>query len=178
MRPSWNSEPVRPRGVRRPMSEPRDIDASLYVFALCRQLQMTVLDRRGIDCMVDVEGTGRLPTAACRFLGRVVTELVTGASGGEVLGTTPPAVVVSLRRRGATCLCTVGCRGLQSRYPDRLHRVAADLQGRCMVRAMPERDLVAVMFDIAAIGSTVSDELWRRRAELVAQVQPARRSLH
>lgn len=155
----------------RPMHGPRDIDASLYVLALCRQLQMTVLDPRGIDCMIDVEGVGRLPISACRFLGRVVTALVTTAGASAKLGTSASAVIVSLRRRGTTCLCTVGCRGLgdlcaaTSGSLARISQLAEGLKTRCAVRLMPEGNMVAVMFDAASADRAASETLWQERAD-------------
>src|SRR5258708_4157800 len=84
-----------------------EIEAGLYLFALCRHLQMTSLDRRGIDCRVDARDTGRFPASVCRMLGLVVSELVKDASAGS-----PKMITVTLRRRGTTCLCTVACQGL------------------------------------------------------------------
>jgi two-component sensor histidine kinase len=146
------------------------IDADLYVFALCRQLQMTCLDRRDIDCRVDVEDVGRLPTSACRLLGLVVTELVNGASECSSLETMRREIAVTVRRRGTTCLCTVACRGLEDACRDeqlgvqRAHHLAAEFDGGCTVQAMPERGLVAVMFDAASVERQFSGAIWRYRA--------------
>lgn len=146
------------------------IDADLYVFALCRQLQMTCLDRSDIDCRVDVKGVGRLPISACRLLGLVVTELVNGASGCSPLEATPREIAVTVRRRGTTCLCTVACRGLEGACLDgqrgvqRLHHLVAEFDGGCAVRAMPERGLIAVMLDAAAVERQFPGAVWRYRA--------------
>lgn len=152
-----------------PAREPA-IDANLYVFALCRQLQLTRLDRRHIDCRVDVDGVGQLPTSACRLLGLAVTELVSGASECSSLETAPREITVTVRRRGTTCLCTVACRGLEGACRDeqlgvqRAHNLAAEFDGGCTVRAMPERELVAVMFDAASVERQFPGAIWRYRA--------------
>lgn len=165
----------------RPIQEPAEIDANFFIFALCRQLQMTYLDRRGIDCLVDVEGVGRLPASVCRMLGLVVAELVTGAGECPQLETTPREIAVTLRRRGATCLCTVACRGLRGACTDRqpgvqrLRHLAAEFDGGCAVRAMPERATVAVMVDVGLVARDFPAAIWRHRANEAVR-SPHRRS--
>lgn len=147
-----------------------EIDAGLYLFALCRHLQMTCLDRRGIDCRVDAKDAGRLPASVCRMLGLVVTELVQDASECSRPQTMRRTVTVTLHRRGATCLCTVACQGLKQACPDapaglqRVRHLAEELPGDCRVRPMPERGLVAVMFDARLVERDFPAAFWRYRA--------------
>src|SRR5882672_8069594 len=104
------------RAIPYAASEPREIDASLYLFALCRQLQTIYLARRGIDCLLDADGAGRLPEAACRMLGSMVCELVQDASTRSQPETARRTVSVTLRRRGTTCLCTISGQGRTDSY--------------------------------------------------------------
>jgi two-component sensor histidine kinase len=157
-------------------AEPKEIDACQYILALCKQLQTTCLDRCGIDCLVDGQGAGRLPEAACRMLGFMVCELVNDAGECSQLETMPRRVTVTLRRRGTTWLCTISCQGPMDPYQDaqpglqRVRQLAAELCGSCMVRPMPDRGITAIMFDVhlvercypAAIRRYPVGEAWRR----------------
>ncbi|HEX9461681.1 MAG TPA: hypothetical protein VGB82_03705 [Alphaproteobacteria bacterium] len=160
---------VMPRPIQRwtgvASGDAAEIDAGLYLFALCRHLQMTSLDRRGIDCRVDARDTGRFPASVCRMLGLVVSELVKDASAGS-----PKMITVTLRRRGTTCLCTVACQGLNESCAaataglQRVRDLAAELPGDCAVRPMPDRGLVAVMFDAGLVERDFPTAFWRYRA--------------
>src|SRR5882724_9895421 len=66
------------RAVRRAAPGAEGIDPRLYIFSLCKELETTCLDRRGIDCLIDVDA-GRLPEAICRMLGLIVCALVEDA---------------------------------------------------------------------------------------------------
>lgn len=148
---------------------PREIDAYLYMFALCRHLQATCLDRRGVDCLLDADGAGRLPETVCRMLGLMVCELVKDAGTWSPAETPRRMVGVTLRRRDTTCLCTITCRGLADRCAsaqrglERVQRFAAELGGSCMVRAMPERGLTAIMFDVLSVERQIPTAIRRHR---------------
>jgi hypothetical protein len=148
----------------------REIDARLYMFALCRQLQTTCLDRRGIDCLLDADGAGRLPEAVCRMVGLMVCELVKDAGKCSQAETPRQTVTVTLRRRGATCLCTISRRGLADQCADarrgleRVERFVEELGGSCMVRPVPERGLTAIMFDVLSVERRVPMAIRRHRA--------------
>jgi hypothetical protein len=128
-------------------SEPREIDACLHMFALCKLLQMTCLDRVRVDYLADGERVGRLPDAVCRILGLMVCELVKDASGRF------RRIAVTLRRRGTTCLCTISCQDRREQYEDaqpglqRVLQLATELRG-CMIRPMSDRGITAIMFDV------------------------------
>lgn len=147
-----------------------EIDASLYLFALCRHLQTIVLDRRDIDCLSDAEGAGRLPEAACRILGSMVCDLVQDASARSQPETARRTVTVTLRRRGTICLCTISGQGRTDSYEDaqpglqRVRQLAAELRGSCMVRSMPDRGITAIMFDVHLVERCSQAAIWRHRA--------------
>lgn len=158
------------RAIPYAAAEPREIDASLYLFALCKQLQAIYLARRSIDCLVDADGAGRLPEAACRMLGSMVCELVKDASARSQPETARRAVSVTLRRRGTTCLCTISGQGRTDSYEcaqpglQRVRQLAAELRGRCMVRSMPDRGTTAIMFDVHLVERCFPAAISRYRA--------------
>lgn len=151
-------------------AEPREIDACLYMFALCRHLQATCLDQRGIDGLLDVDGAGRLPEAVCRLLGLMVRELVNDAGGFSRPEPPHRTITVTLRRRETTCLCTIARRGFDDPRAGvqhglkRVQRLAAELGGSCMIRPMPERKLTAIMFNVHAVERCAPAAIRRYRA--------------
>jgi len=151
-------------------AEPREIDASLYLFALCSQLQTIYLARRSIDCLLDADDAGRLPEAACRMLGSMVCELVKDASARSQPETARRAVSVTLRRRGTTCLCAISGQGRTDSYEDaqpglqRVRQLAAELRGSCTVRSMPDRGITAIMFDARLVERYSLAAIWRHGA--------------
>jgi hypothetical protein len=140
--------------ISRFAEEPEEVDARLYLFGICKKLQMTCLDRRKIDCLIDGDGAGRLPEIVCRMLGLMVCELIKDASERTIA---PRTVVVTLCRRGALCLCTISHQGLAGSYADtqpglqRVLQLAAELDGGCMIRSMPDRGTIAIMFDARVV---------------------------
>lgn len=157
------------RAVPYAAAGPGEIDASLYLFALCRQLQ-TIYLRRGIDCLLDADGAGRLPEAACRMLGAMVCELVKDAGARSQPETARRTVTVTLLRRGTTCLCTISGQGRTGSYEcaqpglQRVRQLAAELPGSCMIRSMPDRGITAIMFDAHSVGRCSPAAIWRHRA--------------
>ena len=133
-----------------------EIDVFLHIFAICKQLQGMCLDRRGVDCLIDSADVGGLPESVCRMLGLMVCELVHDASA---LAIAPRILTVALRRRGDVCLCTISGQGVAdpcAGVPPGLRRVcrlADALDGACLVRSMPERETIAVMFDARLVKS-------------------------
>jgi hypothetical protein len=133
--------------------KPSEIDAGLYLFALCKHLQTIRLDRCGINCILDADGAGGLPEAVCRMLGLMVCGLVTDAADCSYTKAAQETVRVTLRRRGTTYLCAVSRRcavsctcakpGLR-----RARQLASELGNSFMVRSMPDRGITAIMFDI------------------------------
>jgi hypothetical protein len=162
--------------IRYAAEEPREMEASLYLFALCRQLQTIYLARRGIDFVLDAAGAGRLPEATCRMLGSMLYELVRDAGSRSQPETARRTVSVTLRRRGTICLCTISGQGDMDPAGDaqpglqRARGLALELGGSCMVRAMPDRGVTAIMFDVlfverrfpAAIRRRRASDVWRR----------------
>lgn len=134
------------------------IDANLYLFALCRQLQIVCLDSRGIDCLVDVEDAGRLPEDACRLLGSIVSQVVAAASRSAPVEARPHRIAVTVRRHGTTCVCAIAFQGLADpcAAADRLSHLPADLEHGLLVRILPEHGVVAVMFDAARVVPGIS----------------------
>jgi hypothetical protein len=151
-------------GVARGFDE---VDACLYIFGLCKELQTTHLDRRGIDCLIDGGNIGRLPEIVCRMLGLMVCELVRDASKSTIA---PRTLTLTLRRRGDVCLCTISGEGVPVPYGDpqsglrRVRQLAAELDGACMIRSMPERGTVAIMFDACLVEPRLPMTIWRYRA--------------
>jgi hypothetical protein len=169
--PSWD----RPSHIP---AEPREIDARLYMFALCKHLQTICLNRRGIDCLFDADSVGRLSETVCRMLGLMVCELVEDVVKGWSPEISGEMITVTLRRRGTTCLCTVSHRGLADARAQpqpglqRVQSLARHLPGCCMVRPMTDGRMVAIMFDVhlvercipAAIRRYRAGEAWHRAA--------------
>src|SRR5258708_16916 len=150
---------------------PKEIDGGLYLFALCKQLQATSLERRGIDCLIEADHVGRLPEPACRMLGLMVCDLVKDAGRRTHSEIPRPTITVSLQRRGSTCLCTVSHRGLGD-WPvaaesglQRVLRFAADSHRSFMVRSMPDRRTTAIMFEAHAVHEWVPEALSRYRLD-------------
>jgi two-component sensor histidine kinase len=141
------------RAVPQFAANPREIDAELYLFSLCKQFQTVYLHPRGIGCVLDADGTGRLPETVCRTLGLMVRELLNDAAECAYPKPSQDTVTVTLRRRGTTYLCAVSnpcgescaCKrhGLR-----RAQQLASQLSDRCVIRAMPDRGITAIMFDI------------------------------
>jgi hypothetical protein len=164
---------VMSRPVRRPWqyvaTEPAELDAGLFMLALCKQLQTTCLDRRGIDCVLDAAETGRLPEVVCRMLGLIVRELIADASECPQLETAPRTIKVTLGRRGTTCLCTIFCQGLMDPFAgtqpglQRVQQLAAEFHECCTVRPMPDRGIAAIMFDAHLVERCFPAALWRYR---------------
>lgn len=150
--------------------QPKEIDACLFMFAVCKHLQMTCLDERGIDCLLDADGTGRLPEVVCRMLGLMVCELVQDASVCSQPETAGRAVTVILRRRGTTCLCTISRQGFdgtsEGMQPglQRVRSLVRDLGSSCMIRLMPDRGTAAIMFDVPLVARCLPEAIWRYRA--------------
>jgi hypothetical protein len=148
---------------------PPQIDAGLFMFALCKHLQMIYLDPRGIDFRLAADEGGRLPPAACRMLGFMVSEIVKDASECREAGIPRPAVNVTLHRRGTTYLFTISKRGLETRPESaqpgllRVLDLARELPGHCLVRSMPARGTIALMFDADAIEQGFPAAIWRSR---------------
>jgi hypothetical protein len=155
------------RVISRFADEPEEVDARLYLFGLCKPLQTTCLDRRGIDCLIDGDDAGRLPETVCRMLGIMVCELVKDASERTIA---PRTVMVTLSRRGALCLCMISRQGLADSYADtqpglqRVLQLAAELDGGCMIRSMPERGTIAIMFDARVVEPRLPAAIRRYRA--------------
>jgi hypothetical protein len=162
------------RVVRQLAAEPSEIDADLYLFALCTHLQSICLDRHGIGCILDADGAGRLPEAVCRMLGAMVCELINDAGECTHNQTAERMVRVTLRRRGTACLCTVSrwcgdscaCEkpGLQ-----RAWELASELNDGCKVRPMPDLGLTAIMFDLNLVGGSLAAQIWPYRKEQASQ---------
>ncbi len=149
--------------------EPSEVDADLYLFALCRHLQMISPDRPGIRCVLDAEGAGRLPEAVCRMLGFMVGELLFDTGDCSRPDTNRAPITVTLRRRGTVCLCTISgncltdsCECMQPGL-QRVLRLEAELRGTCMVRRMPEREMIAIMFDVDLVEQCFSAAIRRYR---------------
>jgi hypothetical protein len=149
-----------------------EVDACLYIFGLCKELQTTWLDRRGIDCLLDGDGAGRLSEAVCRMLGLMVCELVKDASERTIA---PRTITVTLRRRGDVCLCTISGRGIADPSADlqpglrRVRELAAELDGGCMIRRMPEPDTIAIMFDAHLVEPRLPAAIWWYRTAAEAR---------
>jgi hypothetical protein len=158
------------RVVTRLAAEPSEIDADLYLFALCKHLQSICLDRHGIGCIFDADGAGRLPEAICRMLGAMVCELINDAGECTYNQTAERTVRVTLRRRGTACLCTVSrwcgdscaCKkpGLR-----RARELASELNDGCMVRPMPDHGLTAIMFDLNLVDGSLAAQIWPYRKQ-------------
>jgi two-component sensor histidine kinase len=155
------------RAIPRVAGQSEEVDACLYIFALCKHLQTTCLDRGRIDCLIDGDGAGRLPETVCRMLGLMVCELVKDASERTIA---PRTVTVTLRRRGAICLCTISGQGMAEPSADprpglrRVRQLAAELHGGCMIRSMPDRGTIAIMFDARLVEPRLPAAIWRYRA--------------
>jgi hypothetical protein len=127
-----------------------EVDACLYLFGLCKELQTMHLDRRGIDCLIDGGNIGRLPEIVCRMLGLMVGELVRDAGESRIA---PRTLTLTLHRRGDICLCTISGQGATDPHAGpqpglrRAQQLAAELDGACMIRSMPERRAIGIMFD-------------------------------
>ena len=159
-----------PRAIEQLTAEPGEIDAELYLFALCGHLQMICLERLGIECILDSEGAGRLPKTVCRMLGLMVCELVNDAIGCRCPKTAHEAVKVTLRRRGTTCICTISRRCAAScacakHGLRRARQLASELGDSCMVQAMPQRGITAIMFDIALVEQCFAAPTWPNRSQ-------------
>jgi hypothetical protein len=134
--------------------KPREIDANLYMFALCKHLQTICVDRHAIHCLIDADALRKLPEAVCRMLGLMVAELVTDADQCSRPEITSAPITVTLRRQGTVCLCTVSSECLADSYGcaqhglRRLVRLATELRGGCIVRRMLEPGMIAIIFDI------------------------------
>jgi two-component sensor histidine kinase len=171
-----------PRANPHPAAAPTEIDACLYMFALCKQLQTICLDSRGIDCLVDADRSGRLPEAACRMLGLMVCELVEDAAEYPHPAAAGRTITVTLQRRGPLCLCTISHHGLADRGAwaqpglQRARRLATELQGSCTVRMMPDRSMIAIGFDAPSVERLVPAAMRRYRASEARRQPFGRRS--
>jgi hypothetical protein len=150
--------------------KPSEIDAGLYLFALCKHLQTICLDRCGIDCILDADGAGGLPEAVCRMLGLMVCGLVTDAADCSYTKAAQETVRVTLRRRGTTYLCAVSRRCADSctcAKPGlrRAQQLASELGNSFMVRSMPDRGITAIMFDIDLVEQCVAAPIWLYRTK-------------
>lgn len=146
---------------------PREIDARSYLFALCRCLEATCLDRHGIDCLFEADTAGKLPDFVCHTLGSIVCEIVEDIAESAPTQPSGETVTVTLRRHGTTCLCAVshwGARDPGVQWQPGLQRVrklALRLHGCCMARHLADRSLVAVMFDVQFGERRFPVEIWR-----------------
>ena len=159
-----------------PAPAPAEIDACLYLFALCKYFQMTRLKGQRLDCRVDGEGVGKLPEAVCRLLGLMVCELIkAGGAATAASPTTSRNVAVTLRKRGATCLCVIAGptptgRDLAASQRDpapglqRVRQLAGELSAGCLVRAMPGRGLTAILLDIRSVDGRLPTAISRHRS--------------
>ena len=153
------------RDIPRVAQEPEEVDATSYIFRQCKELQPTYLDRRGIDCLIDIDA-GRLPEIVCRMLGLMVCELVKDASESTIA---PATVRVMLRRRGDVCLCTISGQGAPDACMDpkpglrRVQQLSTELDGGCMIRSMPDRGTVAIMFDTCFVEPLLPASICRYR---------------
>ena len=157
-----------------------EVDACLYLFGLCKELQATHLDRRGIDCLIDGGNIGRLPEIVCRMLGLMVGELVRDASECRIA---PRTLTLTLHRRGDICLCTISGQRVTDPHAGpqlglkRAQQLAAELDGACMIRSMPERGAIGIMFDAYLAEPCLPAAICRYRAG-TAGVDPKDRSPH
>jgi len=164
-----------------PAPAPAEIDACLYLFALCKYFQMTRLKGQRLDCRVDGEGVGKLPEAVCRLLGLMVCELIkAGGAATAASPTTSRKVAVTLRKRGTTCLCLIAgpaptgrdLAGSGNPAPQadpapglqRVRQLAGELSAGCLVRAMPERGLTAILLDIRSVDGRLPTAISRHRS--------------
>jgi two-component sensor histidine kinase len=161
--------------IPRLAAKPSEIDADLYLFALCKHLQTICLDRRGIGFILDADGAGRLPETVCRMLGLMVCELVNDAAECTYPETAQENVRVTLRRRGTTCVCTISHRCAESRACarrglERAQQLASQLSDRCVVRSMPDGRISAIRFDIDLVERCFAAPTWLYRTEDVSTV--------
>ena len=140
--------------IPRPAPKPREIDAQLYMFALCSHLQSIYLDRRGIRCLLDAATVGKLPEAVCRMLGSMVGGLLIDAGDCSRAETARVPITVTLGRRGTVGLCMIShecftdtCACTQPGLR-RLLRIAAEFRAACRVRWASEAGIIAIAFDI------------------------------
>jgi len=154
------------RDIPRVAQESEEVDACSYIFRLCKELQPTYLDRRGIDCLIDIDA-GRLPEIVCRMLGLMVCELIKDASESTIA---PRTLRVALRRRGDVCLCTISGQGAPDACTDpkpglrQVRQLSAELDGGCMIKSMPDRGTVAIMFDARFVEPLLPAAIRRYRA--------------
>ena len=140
--------------------EPIRIDAAVYLNAVCKLLNSTSIKFAGIQCVVDDQGIGMLSEAICRLLGLIVCQILSAAEHFSEKAMQSP-IRISLRRRGTTVLCGISSPALaEPRLCDapglrRVQQVAAGLEISCMLRLMPERELIAIMLDIEGVGSRI-----------------------
>jgi hypothetical protein len=152
-----------------------EIDADLYLFALCKHLQTIYLDRRGIGCVFDADGIGRLPETVCRMLGLMVRELVRDVADCCYPDTSQESIKVTLRRRGTTYLCAVSrrCSGscaCARRGLRRVQQLASQLSDHYVVRSTPNRGITAILFDIDLVERSLPTPMYRaQRASLPAE---------
>lgn len=137
-----------------PAPRPTEIDARLYMFALCSHLQSIYLDRRGIRCLLDAHTVGKLPEAVCRMLGSMVGGLLIDAGDCSRAETTRAPITVTLGLRGKVGLCTISheCFADSSACAEprlrRLLRIAMEFSAACRVRWAPESGMIAITFNI------------------------------
>ncbi len=107
-------------------------DVCRYLFELCKRLESTFLDRRGITCLFDVN-SGWLAGSRCRILGLVVAALVIDIASHARVRPQGGTITVSAFSRGKFWYCSVSDSGVYavrsepSRPPDFVKRIAKKL---------------------------------------------------
>jgi hypothetical protein len=152
-----------------PAPKPTEIDARLYMFALCSHLQSIYLDRRGIRCLLDADTAGKLPEAVCRMLASMVGELLIDAGDCSQAETGRSPITVTLGRRETIGLCTIShecfadSRACVQPGLRRLLRIATEVNAACRVRWVLEPGIIAIMFDIDLVERCFPTAIWRYR---------------
>ncbi|GEM_PF-6501752 len=141
-----------------PPSEPDDAvssereDVCRYLSELCKRLDGTFLDRRGIVCLFDVH-SGWLAGSRCRILGLIVAALVIDIASHARVRPDGGTVTISAFSRGKFWYCSVAdsgvyaVRSVPSRPPDFVKRMARKLGADIEHRAMRDGAVTSLLFE-------------------------------
>ena len=139
------------------------LDAETYLRALAKLLEDSLPVGRSVHCHIRADDVGYLPEGICRLFGQALCELIKAAASLSTSG--PKAsvpITIVLRRKGSLVCCGMSTPSLAkvAFYPlsgmRRIEQMGTVLGSSCIVRMIPEHNVLAILLDSEMAQSRIS----------------------
>jgi len=139
------------------------LDVETYLRALTKLLEDSLPVGRSVHCHIRADDVGYLPEGICRLFGQALCELIKAAASlsTSVKNASVPITIV-LRRKGSLVCCGMSTPSLAKTafFPNwgmrRIEQMGIVLGASCIVRMIPERNVLAILLDSEMAPSRIS----------------------